>query len=139
MFGGLDICSLEAVVTKEGEEVIIEVNDCAVGMMGESQEEDRRHIAELVLERMEARCKPGLQLANGHGERGAELEKAVEKQAVKSEDNPLLEKKAKSLPGPVQKGRPERQRNASQGGLVESSGQGVSLTLSADSTGSTGD
>ena len=37
-------------------QVIIEVNDCALGLMGESQEEDRRLIADLVLEEMETRC-----------------------------------------------------------------------------------
>jgi hypothetical protein len=80
MFGGLALCSLEAVVGKDGKEVmpapphhappapsspsspllllqvIIEVNDCALGLMGEGQEEDRRHIAELVLAQMEADC-----------------------------------------------------------------------------------
>ena len=37
-------------------QVIIEVNDCALGLMGESQEEDRRLIADLVLQEMESRC-----------------------------------------------------------------------------------
>ena len=37
-------------------QVIIEVNDCALGLMGESQEEDRRLIADLVLQQMENRC-----------------------------------------------------------------------------------
>ena len=48
MFGGLDLCSLEALVGKDGSEVIIEVNDCAMGLLGESQEEDRRNIAEVT-------------------------------------------------------------------------------------------
>ena len=43
---------------KDGREVIIEVNDCAMGLLGESQEEDRRHIAEVVLEEMEGWCCP---------------------------------------------------------------------------------
>ena len=48
MFGGLDLCSLEALVARDGTEVIIEVNDCAMGLLGESQEEDRRNIAEVI-------------------------------------------------------------------------------------------
>ena len=56
MFGGLGICSLEAVVGKDGKEFIIEVNDCATALLGESQEEDRRNIAELVLQQMEVIC-----------------------------------------------------------------------------------
>ncbi len=57
MFGGLDVCSLEAVVNKDGKEFIIEVNDSATTLMGESQEEDRRQIAELVIKRMEVRIR----------------------------------------------------------------------------------
>jgi len=56
MFGGLALCSLEALVAKDGREVIIEVNDCALSLMGESQEEDRRHMADLVLAMMEDKC-----------------------------------------------------------------------------------
>jgi len=60
LFGGLDICSLEAVVAKDGKEYIIEVNDCAMGLLGDTQEEDRKMIAEMVLKEMEMKCKvPG--------------------------------------------------------------------------------
>ncbi|XP_021964581.1 synapsin [Folsomia candida] len=52
LFGGLDVCALEVLVGKDGKEWIIEVNDSALSLMGETQEEDRRHIAELVLSRM---------------------------------------------------------------------------------------
>ena len=55
LFGGLDICSLEAVVAKDDKEYIIEVNDCATSLLGESQEDDRKNIADLVLKTMEVR------------------------------------------------------------------------------------
>ncbi len=58
MFGGLAVCSLEAVVGRDGKEYIIEVNDSATTLMGESQEEDRKHIAEVVIRQMEEKCKP---------------------------------------------------------------------------------
>ena len=60
MFGGLALCSLEAVVAKDGKEYIIEVNDCAMGLLGESQEDDRRNIAEVVIKEMEVEnfCGP---------------------------------------------------------------------------------
>jgi len=58
MFGGLALCSLEAVVAKDGKEYIIEVNDCAMGLLGESQEDDRRNIAEVVIKEMESQCQP---------------------------------------------------------------------------------
>ena len=53
MFGGLSLCSLEAVVDVAGKEYIIEVNDCAMGLLGEGQDEDRRLIADLVINEME--------------------------------------------------------------------------------------
>lgn len=49
LFGGLDICAIELLVGKDGREYIIEVNDSALSLMGDSQEEDRRHIADLFL------------------------------------------------------------------------------------------
>ena len=58
MFGGLDICSIEVMVAKDGKEYIIEVNDSATTLMGESQEEDRKNIADLVVRHMEEKCKP---------------------------------------------------------------------------------
>lgn len=53
LFGGLEICALEIIVGKDGKEYIIEVNDSALTLMGDSQEEDRRHIADLVTQRMQ--------------------------------------------------------------------------------------
>ncbi|XP_063216965.1 synapsin [Bacillus rossius redtenbacheri] len=58
LFGGLDICALEIIVGKDGREFIIEVNDSALTLMGDSQEEDRRFIAELVASKMQAHCRP---------------------------------------------------------------------------------
>ena len=57
MFGGLAFCSVEAVVDKDDKEYIIEVNDSALGLMGDnnSQEEDKKMIAKMVLREMEAR------------------------------------------------------------------------------------
>lgn len=41
------------VVGKDGREYVIEINDSALTLMGDSQEEDRRHIAELVVHKMQ--------------------------------------------------------------------------------------
>lgn len=51
-FGGLDLCAIEVLVGKDGREYIMELNDCALPLLGDTQEEDRRLIAELVLHRM---------------------------------------------------------------------------------------
>jgi hypothetical protein len=56
LFGGLDICSVDALVGKDGRETIYEVNDCTMLLLGESQEEDRRLIAELALVRLSQIC-----------------------------------------------------------------------------------
>lgn len=53
LFGGLDICALEIVVAKDGREYIIELNDSALTLMGDTQDEDRRLIADIVLQRMQ--------------------------------------------------------------------------------------
>lgn len=36
-----------------GQEYIIEINDCAMGLMGDGQDEDRKIIAEVVIKEME--------------------------------------------------------------------------------------
>ena len=58
LFGGLDLVSVEAIQGKDGKEYIIEVNDSAMVLLGESQEEDRRLIADLACAKMEVYCKP---------------------------------------------------------------------------------
>ncbi|CAH1395747.1 unnamed protein product [Nezara viridula] len=62
LFGGLDMCALEVIVSRDGRESIIEVNDCALSLMGDSQEEDRRLIADLVCQKMQTvlRAMPGM-------------------------------------------------------------------------------
>ncbi|VVC39261.1 ATP-grasp fold, subdomain 1,Pre-ATP-grasp domain,Synapsin, ATP-binding domain,Synapsin,Synapsin, pre- [Cinara cedri] len=53
LFGGLDILALEVVVSKDGIENIIGVNDSALSLLGNQQDEDRKHIFDLVMERLE--------------------------------------------------------------------------------------
>ncbi|KAL3219670.1 hypothetical protein MRX96_030223 [Rhipicephalus microplus] len=62
LFGGLDICAVEAIQAKDGREFITEANDSAMQLLGESQEEDRRFIADLVLQRMQQYCRPPQQV-----------------------------------------------------------------------------
>ncbi|XP_065569525.1 synapsin-like isoform X2 [Artemia franciscana] len=56
--GNLDLCEMEVLLGRDGKESIIEINDCAFTLLGESQEEDRRLIAELVLLKMQNLCTP---------------------------------------------------------------------------------
>ena len=43
-----------------GQEYVIEINDCAMGLMGDGQDEDRKLIAELVIKEMEVTDGDGL-------------------------------------------------------------------------------
>ena len=87
-------------------QVIIEVNDCALNLMGESQEDDRKQIAEMVLNKMGVQCvQPIMAHTNGLVESAAAAEKSSDRRE---------ERKEKSLPGPVQRG-PQRRISSSQG------------------------
>ncbi|OTF71577.1 synapsin-like protein, partial [Euroglyphus maynei] len=56
-FGGLDICSLEGVIGKDGKEFIFKVRGSDMALLGDTQEEDRKNIVELIIQRMNAICK----------------------------------------------------------------------------------
>lgn len=63
LFGGLEICAVEAICGKDGREYIIEANGSAMTLLGETQEEDRRHMTDLVVQKMQTYCKPILSKA----------------------------------------------------------------------------
>ncbi|XP_047740253.1 synapsin [Hyalella azteca] len=65
LFGGLAICAIEAIVDKSGKEHIIEVNDCALPLMGDTQEDDRRYMAELVATKMQSSTRTSTDIQRG--------------------------------------------------------------------------
>ena len=52
MFGGLDICTVDVLVSDDGKESILEVNGTSSGLMLEREEEDNEDIRDLVIEKM---------------------------------------------------------------------------------------
>jgi len=58
MMGGLDIMGLDIIHTKEGKDVVLEINDTAIGLVFEYEKEDLEHIKELVLQKMNEHLCP---------------------------------------------------------------------------------
>ena len=52
LFGGLDMLALDVVHLADGQDIIIELNDTAMGLNPEHKQEDMTHMKELVLEKM---------------------------------------------------------------------------------------
>lgn len=61
IFGGLDVVSLIAIIGRDGREYIIDINGSSLTLLGESQEEDRKHISEMAMAQMERLCRPVVQ------------------------------------------------------------------------------
>jgi len=52
MFGGLDIFALDVIHTKDGHDIILEINDSSFGLMWKYEDEDKLKIKRVVLEKM---------------------------------------------------------------------------------------
>lgn len=55
MFGGLEVCGLLVAAGKDSKEYILKASDSTFPLMGDTQEDDRRNIAELVSGRMQVK------------------------------------------------------------------------------------
>ncbi|XP_031625533.1 synapsin [Contarinia nasturtii] len=60
LFDGMEVCGLSIVVAKDGKEYIVSACDSTLTLMGDTQEDDRRHIADIVVTRMQNVCRPPL-------------------------------------------------------------------------------
>lgn len=51
----MEICALTVLCSKDGKESILKASDCTFSLIGDSQEEDRRMIADIVSARMQVK------------------------------------------------------------------------------------
>lgn len=91
MFGGLEVCGLSIAVGKDGRECILSASDSALSLMGDTQEEDRRHIADIVVTRMQNVCRPP-------------MAKTVSRTSISSRNSPTEENAQPPAPGTYSRG-----------------------------------
>ncbi|XP_048252822.1 synapsin-like isoform X1 [Haliotis rufescens] len=128
MFGGLDMVAVGAIQGKDGKEYIIEVNGSSMTLLGETQEEDRRHIAELVLGKMQIYCRPTPTMSKTsstgglmHYAMNGSQDRMGPNQPMSQQQQQMQQNQMSQMPGNNPQGNPA---NARGPGMMPIGGQG---------------
>ncbi|XP_035797446.2 synapsin-1 isoform X2 [Amphiprion ocellaris] len=132
IFGGLDICAVEALHGKDGKDYIIEVDDCSMPLIGDQQDEDRVQIAELVISKMNESV-PRTSSSSTVRATAGQPAQAVSPQPVSQPRVPQSQQRPSPQGGP-QQSPPSQQRPQPQGQPPAQAQQPAASPASGDSS-----